>query len=286
MYARRESLTRLTIGVVPFLAIVRVAFADEPAARPAADYVREAYREDAEKCDFALADGTKLKLAKDPVMRWSNDDDWSGDVFVWTHEERPAVIGCVLSGPFDDTRNLYQEFHLLYDQPIAPARVQDGRSWTPKQGLERKRVPDAPPPAAGRGARLVQMRKIARRFSGYMEAGGRWELRLLPQPLVRYEGEQGDVLDGALFSYVWTKGTDPEVILLLECRRERNELSWHYAPVLFTNREVWLKQNDHEVWHVEPHREPPGRLSTNVYTTGFARTIRKQKLDPHKQEVK
>jgi hypothetical protein len=243
--------------------------------RAAADYVREAYREDAEKCDFALADGTKLKLAKDPVMRWSNDDDWSGDVFVWTHDGRPAVIGCVLSGRFNDLRYIYQEFHLLADRPIAPALVQDNRRWAPKEGLKRERLPLAPP-AATRAARLVQMRKVARSFTGYMEADGRWELRLLPQPLMRYGEEQGDVVDGALFCYVWTKGTDPEILLLLECRREQEELSWYYAPVLFTNREVWLKQDDREVWHVRPHQEPAAKLSTNIYTTAFARSIRNQ----------
>ncbi|MGH7139175.1 MAG: hypothetical protein ACREHD_25810 [Pirellulales bacterium] len=263
------------------------ALADEPPpAKPAADYVREAYREDAEKLELARADGEKLKLAHDPVMRWSNDDDWSGDVFVWTHEGRPEVIGCILSGPFDDLRYIYHEFHLLADKPIAPATVQDGRRWAPAEGLKRERLSDAPLPATGSAARLVQMRKIARSFTAYMQADGRWELRLLPQPLMRYGDEQGEVVDGALFCYVWTKGTDPEVILLLECRRERDELSWHYAPVLFTNREVWLKQDDHEVWHAEAHREPAGKLSTNIYTTAFARSIRNQASKTEKPEAK
>ncbi len=257
---------------VCLLACATATRAAEPAPR-AADYLRDAYRQDAGKCRFSRADGTPLKLTEKPVMRWANDDDWSGDVFVWSDGELPAVIGCVLSGPFDPLRYVYHEFHLLADKPIAPADVQDGRRWEPATGLERKPLPSAPAPADSASGRLVQMRKIARSFTAQMEADGRWELRLLPQPLLRYGKEQGDVLDGALFCYVWTKGTDPELVLLLECRRDGGKPTWHYAPVLFTNRALWLKHEDREVWHADPHQEPAGKLATNIYTTAFARSM-------------
>ncbi|HVX12864.1 MAG TPA: hypothetical protein VHC22_16900 [Pirellulales bacterium] len=260
----------IVVCLLTFAAITRAA---EPAPPRTADYLREAYREDAEKCHFSRADGTPLKLAKKPIMRWTNDDDWSGDVFVWSDGETPAVIGCILSGPFDSLRYVYHEFHLLSDKPIAGADVQDGRRWEPATKLERELLADVPPPAGSASGRLVQMRKIARSFTAQMEADGRWELRLLPQPLIRFGKEDGDVLDGALFCYVWTKGTDPELILLLECRRDGREPAWHYAPVLFTNREVWLKHEDREVWHAEPHQEPAGKLATGIYTTAFARSI-------------
>lgn len=262
--------------VVPVL-LAAVAMAEEPKPEAAADPVREAYRADAERLEFYRdADHQqRLKLVEKPIMRWANDDDWSGDVFVWTHDGRPEVIGCILSGPFDQMRYIYQEFHLLADKPIAPATVQNGRRWAPAEGLKVERLDDAPSPAATVTARLTQMRAIARGFTADMEADGRWELRLLPQPLMRYGDEQGDVIDGALFCYVWTKGTDPEVILLVECRRAEGELAWFYAPVLFTNRAVWLKRGGREVWHADPHREPAENTSTNIYTTAFARSIAK-----------
>lgn len=267
---------RRAIMLLCLLALSPVAVADEP-EKPAADPVREAYQQDAEKCAFVSADGRPLTLVKEPVLRWSNDDDWSGDVFVWTHAGRPEVIGCILSGPFDQLRYVYHEFHLLAAKPIAAATVQDGRRWQPAEGLKREPLPDAPQPAASRAARLAQMRKLARTFIAQMEADGRWELRLLPQPLMRYPDGEGDVVDGALFCYVWTKGTDPEVILLLECRREGETLAWHYAPALFTNRQVWLRLDGREVWHAEPHQEPAGKLTTKTYTTAFARSIAKHK---------
>lgn len=271
-----------------FAAVVAtaIAAADEREKPLAGEPLREIYREEAEKCEFTHADGEKLTLAREPVMRWSNDDDWSGDVFVWTHRGKPEVIGCVLSGPFGDRRNVYQEFHLLAEKPIAPATVQDGRRWAPAQELKRERLSDTLPPASSKAARLAQMRKIARGFTASMEADGRWDLRLLPQPLLRYGDERGEVIDGALFCYVWTKGTDPEVILLLECLREGNELSWQYAPVLFTNRQVWLKHGDREVWHAEPHQEPAGKQSDKLFTTAFARSIPNRKADSKRAEVK
>ena len=271
----RTSLRKSIFLPVIFLSVTsaRLNAADEPATSPAADYVREAYREDAEKLVFSHVDGKPLELLKEPIMRWHNDDDWSGDVFVWTHEGRPEVVGCILSGPFDRLRYLYQEFHLLADKPIAAANVQDGRRWQPAEGLKRESLSDAPQPADSASGRLVQMRKIARQFTATMEANGRWELRLLPQPLFRYGDGQGDVIDGALFCYVWTKGTDPELLLLLECRRDGNRLAWEYAPVLFTNRAVWLKHDSREVWHADTHQEPASKITTKIYTTAFARSI-------------
>jgi hypothetical protein len=47
----------------------------------------------------------------------------------------------------------------------------------------------------------------------------RWELRLLPHPLYRYESTDPDVVDGALFAFVTSAGTDPEALLAIEARK-------------------------------------------------------------------
>lgn len=253
--------------------------ADAPAQknRPGAvsDYLRDNYLADAAKYEFFQEDGrTPLELVKQPIMRWSNDDDWSGDVFVWTHESRPQVVGCILSGPSGQTNRLmFHEFHLLAERPLAPADLHTKRRWQPKEGLKTLPVSGAPQPARSAAGRLAQMREISRGFTAAMEADGEWELRLLPQPLYRFGKGQGDVVDGALFAYVWTKGTDPEVILLIECRKTESGLAWHFAPVRFSNRQVWLKYEGQEVWRVESHREPPGSSSDLLYTTAYARTM-------------
>jgi hypothetical protein len=101
----------------------------------------------------------------------------------------------------------------------------------------------------------------------------------LPQPLFRYGDDQSNVIDGALFAYVWTKGTDPEVILMLECRKTEGSLTWNYAPARFSNRTVWLKHDGREVWRAESHREPPGNVADLIYTTAYARTIPREPVD-------
>src|SRR5262245_44251885 len=93
------------------LAMLGQAPADKPQAAVGRWHVE--YRTDAEK--YALfADSEHkqpLKLVEKPVMKWANDDDWSGDVFLWTRSGLPAVIGCMLSGPGDgDSRLMFHEF--------------------------------------------------------------------------------------------------------------------------------------------------------------------------------
>jgi hypothetical protein len=242
----------------------------------APDPIREAYRLDADGYVFYHDADRKqpLERIEKPIMRWTNDNDWSGDVFAWTHEGRPEVVGCILSGPgASGLRYVFHEFHLLAEQPIASADLQTQRRWEPHKGLAIAPVPDAGQPAATASARLAQMRRISRDFSAHMQADGTWELRLLPQPLLRYGNDARDVVDGALFTYVWTKGTDPELVLLVECRRAEAGLVWYFAPVRFSNREVWLKHHGQEVWRVEAHHEPPGNLTTEPYTTAFARSV-------------
>jgi hypothetical protein len=250
------------------------------------DAVRAEYLVDAQKYQFHhdVERQHELKLLDKPVMRWANDDDWSGDVFVWLHAGRPEVIGCILSGPGAGGRPVYHEFHLLAEQPIGATDLETNRRWQPTEGLARTLVPDAPAPADTAAGRLTQMRQMARNFTAHMEADGSWELRLLPQPLFRYGEPEGAVVDGALFTYVWTKGTDPEVVLLLECQTGDNKTgdkgpAWHFSPVRFSNRSLALQYKGKEVWSAASHQEP-SETNTLVYTTAYARTMSPQPESP------
>jgi hypothetical protein len=53
------------------------------------------------------------------------------------------------------------------------------------------------------------------------------ELRLLSQPLYRYESTLPEVVDGALFTFV--TGTDPELMLVIEARRAFPGGAWERA---------------------------------------------------------
>ncbi len=89
------------------------------------------------------------------------------------------------------------------------------------------------------------MRALARDFSAETQDDKEqhWELRLLPQPLYRYESTDPDVLDGAVFAFVTSAGTDPEAILVLETRKPAGggDPVWHYAVARFTDLNLWVR---------------------------------------------
>ena len=94
------------------------------------------------------------------------------------------------------------------------------------------------------------MRSLSREFTGrsLSDQGRSWELRLLPQPLYRYESTDPDVLDGAVFTLVSSAGTDPEIILILEARKTESGPRWVYAAARFSDMNLWLNHKGQEVW--------------------------------------
>ena len=51
---------------------------------------------------------------------------------------------------------------------------------------------------------------------------------------------------GALFAFV--QGTDPEVLLLIESRRDDAGAAWKYGLARMTSRALAARHNDQEVW--------------------------------------
>ena len=104
--------------------------------------------------------------------------------------------------------------------------------------------PGCAAPARSASLRLTQMRTLARDFAARTQDSEdlHWELRLLPQPLYRYESTDPSVLDGADFAFVTSAGTDPEAILVLEARNpERGDAPvWHFAVARFTDLNLWV----------------------------------------------
>ncbi len=95
-----------------------------------------------------------------------------------------------------------------------------------------------------------------------------WELRLLTQPLYRYKSTDPDVLDGALFAFVTSAGTDPEALLVLEARKTgaTNAPVWHYAVARFTDLNLWVRHKGKEVFSAPlvPYGVTPARSQEPV----------------------
>lgn len=219
----------------------------------------------AQKYEFIFADQTFAQLNPEPILRWTNPARGSvhGSVFLWTRKARPEVVGSLFQwySPFT---HMSHEFQSLSTQPLS-AQYDSGPVWTtPKGGVEFQTVEVAPPPAKSAPLRLAQMRKLAGQFSAIKRDrdDNQQELRLLTQPIYRYESTDPQITDGGLFVFV--QGTDPEVFLLLEARHEAGADHWEYALARMNSVNFTVSFGDRQVWSVEivpwndvySHREP------------------------------
>jgi hypothetical protein len=213
-------------------------------------YAREAaayglFRDEAHK--------EQLRVRKQPVLTWTNAENYMGAVFIWEFGGRPEMIGCIGSHQNRPGRsNFFHELHSLSLRPLEPVAFGGGaQTWkVTKPGVVLAPVEGAPDPADSERLRLAQMRAVAREFRGWMKDGEDvTELRLLPQPIIRYAAAEQGVIDGAIFALVW-KGTDPEVLLILEDRKDDSGSHWNFALVRFNFREMWVERSEKEVWRV------------------------------------
>jgi hypothetical protein len=191
-----------------------------------------------------------LELQPEPILKWSNPVIGSiyGDVFIWTENGRPEAVASIYKfySPLTHRAN---EFHSLSLGKLT-GRREGVAVWTPsKAGLELKPIDGAPTPAESAPARLRQMRALAQEFTGRQTTreGVDRDMRLLAQPIYRYENTKGDLVDGGLFVFVI--GTDPEAFLLIEARRTPGgTLQWQFGATRMNSVDLRIKRRDREVW--------------------------------------
>jgi hypothetical protein len=196
-----------------------------------------------------------LELTSKPLLHWANPagNGEDGAVYIWQQHGRPEVIGTFFTYRRASTGEtvLKHSLHSLSALPIA-ADYSKRRVWSPKTpGVTFQPVPEAPVPAGSSRMRLSQMKVLAKDFSGKLvDLREKSEtLRLLPQPLVRYEPTAGEVVDGAIFALA--QGTDPQLLLLLEARGPAGAPAWEFAFARFHFVSLWGYHGDKEVWHVD-----------------------------------
>lgn len=204
---------------------------------------------------------TTLKLEPDPVLRWllQLDRRFYSDVYVWTHDGRPEVVAAI-TNVYGKRRVMETEIHSLSTgRPV----MSHGEKvvWEPdRPGVELQPIPDAPKPDQAAVARLKQMRALAAQYSVVADYGNmnKEDLRLLPTPVYRYASEKQGVIDGALFAFA--RGTDPEVFLMIESRKDQEGPKWQYALARFCGHcSLRAVHGVREVWQVDA-------ISTKVVT--------------------
>lgn len=254
------------LGVLTLLAVL--AAAARPQAPAGAD--KEPLTGNAAAAaEFAAAEAVRykirhadadapLKLLAQPVLRWSNPlrGEVHGSVYLWTRDGCPEAAGSIYQ--FFNRKQLNIELVSLAEAPLKAER--NGRvRWTPEAGVKYAPLPGGPPAAGTAEQRQLQMRALARKFAGSLaepgEADDKWtELRLLANPLHRYEATDGSGREGAVFALVTT--TDPEIVLMIESRKTAAGRGWVWAAARMHFRPLQLKLADKLVWEA-PAAAPP-----------------------------
>ncbi len=194
---------------------------------------------DARDVEHPLTRANPLLKFEDPVTQAT-----MGAVYVWSNDQkRPLAIASIY---FRGDGARVDEFQSLTEANLV-AEFRDEVVWRPAlPGVEWKILPGGVPDT--RPLRLAKMRELARQFAASVRdaKSGRQELRLLPQPIYRYEDANRRIVDGALFCYA--KGTNPEVLLLLQAETSAGGTQWQHAFCRMTERECEVKSDEHVVW--------------------------------------
>ena len=187
----------------------------------------------------------KVELRREPVYSWTNPirgGEQDGEVFVWTCRGRAEVVATFFSYPATGPRNLNHELHSL-SSSVLDVDARAGRtSGSPRRrGSSSSRSPTPRPPPDRRSSGSLRSASwpasSRRRASTSTASGGSYGSS--PRPLYRYESTDPDVVEGAVFAFVTSAGTDPEVILVLEALRPSGQPSaapaWQYGIARFSD---------------------------------------------------
>ncbi len=256
-----------------------VLTSDDVESNPRAQHLFEVFATKARSLAITPQDDDKAyEVMEPPLFRFATEGTVFGSVYAWKDaEHRLAAIGTIGVIPINNLDVQFVEMHLLRPKPIEPLTIEGTppKVWQPDvSAMQLRPVDNALPVAASARLRMTHMRAIARRFSAEMSSDGQHnQLRLLPQPLYRYP-DSTVTRDGALFAFVWDKGTDPEVVLRLEATDNSDgEVGWHYQPVRFTWREVKLQLDRAEVWHVDELLDRDSPQQKTPYITGLTEVV-------------
>jgi hypothetical protein len=203
----------------------------------------------------ADSDAKLLALIERPLLTYgdsarSNED---GTLWAWGESGRPAAFLELYRGAGANKARWTHAVTLTSTQHVA-MKVSGPTRWQPeKTQIEPVAIPDAPIPGDSQAIRLRQLKDLARRFTAHEfwdPDNSRFELRLLVQPVHRYQDAAANLQDGAAF--VLAHGTNPEVILLIEALgKSPAESRWHYALARLGSAELHVELDGKDVWNRE-----------------------------------
>jgi hypothetical protein len=205
----------------------------------------------------------KAEIIEAPLLRYNNPAGQivtlDAAVWAWGRTGRPIALASVEEAGC--------ELVSLAEKGVS-LTGRSGFNWSPTASeVKWQTLPAAPAPGDSLAVRARQMKDIAKRFSAtghYGQGEQNTELRLLDRPLHRYADREQGLIDGAIFAFV--AGTNPEVILLVECREDsKQRQNWFYAFARLSAGELDARLGDKLVWNCPPIS---AWVSSAPYTVG------------------
>jgi hypothetical protein len=140
-------------------------------------------------------------------------------------------------------------------------RWPNGNAWkSQKAGIDFQKIDDHTDlPQKTPQLRLIQLRTIAKRFHATTtdHENQNEEMRLLPQPILRYSNPQRSIVDGSVFALT-SNGTNPDALLLVQIRQaDGSQASWEFGVVGMTGDAVAVDLNGKSVYQ-HPGKPGPG----------------------------
>lgn len=211
-----------------------------------------------------------LTLAAQPSLLYAdNERDLSdASLWGWEAEGKLLALSAVELRPREGTGGVWS----FECASLSPQRVRvtlPTGAWTfEKDAVQERNLPNAPLPAATRGQRLLQLRKMSERFTAACENPnqGRIELRRLASPV--YRQAENIAGDSALFAFA--NGTNPEVLVLIAT--DGATTPWTYRLASLSGDGAQVQLDEQEVWRVERFTGPNSRPT---YINGKLKTLPK-----------
>jgi hypothetical protein len=188
-----------------------------------------------------------------PLLHYNNPGGETLDatVWAWGRRGRPVALASISQERSDVVIEKWScELVSLSDTPVLLA-ARSNWKWSPAtSGIEWQPVADAPLPGETPVIRARQMKEIARRFSAtgaYQNGAEVVELRLMDRPLSRFSDPEHGLIDGAFYAYAG--GTNPEVLLIVECRKDDGgKVVWYHGFARMGAGKLTARLGDKLVW--------------------------------------
>lgn len=172
-----------------------------------------------------------------------------GTFWVWADQGRPAAVAELWTNRGSEA-DWFFGFVSLSPTPLS-AEIGQGPPWQPQNTDTRfADIRKAPRPAPNAKQRLKQMRELAARFRAH-EIGDpnrtKFDLKLHPEPVYRYQDANLGLVDGGLF--LICHAGNPEVVLMIETHQPKKGAAvWKYAVARASSAELHLVLDGQEVW--------------------------------------